>query len=300
MEVSSFTRRLVGYADVRDWAWWRLPTVLRCYVGAVTVAGLTMTVFAFSQTTWHIDDLVKFNIEAIDARFCDDLPGYWTRVKQELNNEKEWVRPAEQWDKAPEGKGWVVELRGYTYHRGERFFVIDTLVENIARKGIKDRPKADAGTPLSRFMTRLNDFLFSVSLPTQFATAQLFRVDQQGALLYSNAAHPPFLLHQRASGKTLVLEEPSNLLGAMPNMDFEERRLTMSSGDTLFVYTDGLTDRRTEAGEFYSIDRVAALLEESRDADLSTVYDSIYNDVSSFPATDDFKDDIAFVVTRFH
>src|SRR5438067_2818231 len=160
--------------------------------------------------------------------------------------------------------------------------------------------EADPGSSLDQVMSRLNNFLFAVSLPTQFATAQLFRVDQQGALLYSNAAHPPFLLHQRASGKTLVLEEPSNLLGAMPNMDFEERRLTMSSGDTLFVYTDGLTDRRTEAGEFYSIDRVAALLEESRDADLSTVYDSIYNDVSSFPATDDFKDDIAFVVTRFH
>lgn len=60
MEASSFTRRLLGNADVRDWAWWRLPTVLRCYVGVVTVAGLAMTVFAFSQTTWHIDDLMKF------------------------------------------------------------------------------------------------------------------------------------------------------------------------------------------------------------------------------------------------
>src|SRR5438477_2070675 len=159
--------------------------------------------------------------------------------------------------------------------------------------------EADPASSLDQFMSRLNNFLFAVSLPTQFATAQLFRVDQQGSLLYSNAAHPPFLLYQRACGKTLVLEEPSNLLGALPNMEFEERRLTMSSGDTLFVYTDGLTDRRTESGEFYSIDRVAALLEESRDADLSTVYDSIYNDVSSFPATDDFKDDIAFVVTRF-
>jgi diguanylate cyclase (GGDEF)-like protein len=60
MEASSFTRRLLGYADVRDWAWWRLPTVLRCYVGAVTVAGLAMTAFAFSQTTWHLSDLAKF------------------------------------------------------------------------------------------------------------------------------------------------------------------------------------------------------------------------------------------------
>src|ERR1043166_2815032 len=38
------------------------------------------------------------------------------------------------------------------------------------------RTESDAATPLSEFMSRLNDFLFSVSLPTQFATAQLFRV----------------------------------------------------------------------------------------------------------------------------
>ena len=45
---------------------------------------------------------------------------------------------------------------------------------------------------------------------------------------------------------------------------------------------------------------VAAVLEGSPGADLSTVYDSIYSDVSGFAATEEFKDDIAFVVTRFH
>jgi serine phosphatase RsbU (regulator of sigma subunit) len=153
---------------------------------------------------------------------------------------------------------------------------------------------------LSEFMARLNDFLFSVSLPTQFATAALFRVDAGRELVYSNAAHPPFLLHQRHSGKTILLEQPSNLLGAMPNMAFEEHSITVAPGDTLFVYTDGLTDRVNGSGEFYSIDRVAAVLDGAHGADLGTVYDSIYADVSNFAATEEFKDDIAFVVTRFH
>ena len=159
--------------------------------------------------------------------------------------------------------------------------------------------EANAHTPLSSFMSRLNDFLFSVSLPTQFATAQLFRIDAGGNLVYSNAAHPPFLLHRRDLGQTMIFEQPGHLLGAMPKMSFEEHTLKVAPGDTLFVYTDGLTDRRNDAGEFYSIDRIAALLERSSGADLATVYDAIYEDVRSFPATDDFKDDIAFVVTRF-
>lgn len=160
--------------------------------------------------------------------------------------------------------------------------------------------EADNGRSLSEFMARLNDFLFSVSLPTQFATAALFRINAGRELVYSNAAHPPFLLHQRSSGKTLVLEQPSNLLGAMPKMEFEEHSVTVNPGDTLFVYTDGLTDRVNREGDFYSIDRIAAVLDRGGDEDLATVYDSIYSDVSNFLATEEFKDDIAFVVTRFH
>ena len=160
--------------------------------------------------------------------------------------------------------------------------------------------EADAQTSLSSFMASLNDFLFSVSLPTQFATAQLFRIDSAGNLVYSNAAHPPFLLFQRSNGKTVVHEAPSHLLGAMPSMLFEEHRLQIAAGDTLFVYTDGLTDRRNAAGEFYSIDRIVALMDGSSDADLTALYDRIFEDVSTFPATEEFRDDIAFVVTRFH
>ena len=159
--------------------------------------------------------------------------------------------------------------------------------------------EAAAGTSLAEFMSSLNDFLFSVSLPTQFATAQLFRLDADRNLLYSNAAHPPFILHRKATGETLILEQPGHLLGALPAMPFEEHALTIAKGDTLFVYTDGLTDRRTAGGDFYSIDRIAEIVAASHDEELGTLYDRIFHDVSTFHSTEDFKDDIAFVVTRF-
>jgi sigma-B regulation protein RsbU (phosphoserine phosphatase) len=159
--------------------------------------------------------------------------------------------------------------------------------------------EASADTSLAEFMSKLNNFLFSVSLPTQFATAQLFRIDGAKNLVYANAAHPPFLLKKRANRETMVFDQPSNLLGAMPHMSFEEHTMPIASGDTLFAYTDGLTDRRNEKGEFYSIDRVARLL-ESPDQDFGRLYDAIFHDVQSFSATDELRDDIAFVVSRFH
>jgi serine phosphatase RsbU (regulator of sigma subunit) len=160
--------------------------------------------------------------------------------------------------------------------------------------------EAAAHDSLATFMSHLNDFLFTVSLPAQYATAQLLRIDSDGSLVYANAAHPAFLLHRSQERRTDVVEQPGHLLGAMPKMEYEECRTTISSGDTLFVYTDGLTDRRTSSGEFYSIDRVARLLEKSGDDDLGEVYDRIYADICSFATTEEFKDDIAFVVTRFH
>jgi serine phosphatase RsbU (regulator of sigma subunit) len=154
---------------------------------------------------------------------------------------------------------------------------------------------------LADFMMRLNEFLYSVSLPTQYATAAMFRIGvTERRLFYANAAHPPFLVHHRSQRRTAIYEQPSNLLGALPNMVFEENSLVIEPGDTLFVYTDGLTDRVNAAGEFYSIDRVAAVLDAKQSADLATVYDAIYADVTGFAATEEFKDDIAFVVTRFH
>lgn len=60
MEASSITRRVVAWADFRNWAWWQLPWRLRSYVGLVPVTAFALIGYAASQTTWHSTDLVKF------------------------------------------------------------------------------------------------------------------------------------------------------------------------------------------------------------------------------------------------
>jgi len=60
MRASSVTRRLLACAVVRDWAWWQLPALLRAYVGIVPATALAAIGVAASQTSWRVDDLVKF------------------------------------------------------------------------------------------------------------------------------------------------------------------------------------------------------------------------------------------------
>ncbi len=60
MRASFVTRRLRAAAVVRDWAWWRLPALLRAYVGAEPAAALAAIAVAASQTSWRTGDLMKF------------------------------------------------------------------------------------------------------------------------------------------------------------------------------------------------------------------------------------------------
>ena len=60
MEASSLTRRLLARADFRDWAWWQLPWLLRCYVGVVPVAAAVLACVAAAGTIWHAADAAKF------------------------------------------------------------------------------------------------------------------------------------------------------------------------------------------------------------------------------------------------
>src|SRR6266852_9452904 len=60
MEASSVSRRLLARAVVPNWAWWRLPLLLRMYVGTVVLVAFAFTCFAASQTTWHASDAWRF------------------------------------------------------------------------------------------------------------------------------------------------------------------------------------------------------------------------------------------------
>jgi diguanylate cyclase (GGDEF)-like protein len=60
MNASSDARRLLERVDVRNWAWWQLPMVLRCYVGVIPLAALGMIGFALSRTVWTVPDLLEY------------------------------------------------------------------------------------------------------------------------------------------------------------------------------------------------------------------------------------------------
>ena len=110
------------------------------------LAGKTPTSLVKDDFGTGIDDLVQINIEHVDVRFTDDLAGFWENLPPTAKD-KENVRPIDQAKTGPTGKGWVVEIQGYTYHHDDKVFIRDTLLETLAAKGITEKaaPAAPAG-----------------------------------------------------------------------------------------------------------------------------------------------------------
>ena len=105
-----------------------------------------------------IDDtyvhLAQINITGLDCRYTANMAECWATLKldDKDNEERRDSVRAPREDKAthtvkpPEGKpGWLVELRGYTYNKENRHFIIDGLIDNLALLGgVKDAAPAGA------------------------------------------------------------------------------------------------------------------------------------------------------------
>jgi type IV pilus assembly protein PilM len=91
-------------------------------------------------------DLIRFNIDEFDSLYCEDLGPLPAKVNA-LGVVKNHIQPPVKDDFKLEGKGWIIEVRGSTEHAlGDRF-VLEALVENIARTPILGQaaPKPAAG-----------------------------------------------------------------------------------------------------------------------------------------------------------
>ncbi|MFN4261515.1 MAG: type IV pilus assembly protein PilM [Gemmataceae bacterium] len=102
------------------------------------------------QEAQHLQDLIQFNIEAVDCLFTDNLEHvfaqspYFVILNKRSPSVKEkadTIAMREQdYQKPPTGPGWIVQIRGFTDHKDTRQFIINTLLENL-----KNADKAPTG-----------------------------------------------------------------------------------------------------------------------------------------------------------
>ena len=118
-----------------------------------------------------------------------------------------------------------------------------------------------------------------------------------GELIYSNGGHCPPLL--RKGGVSAPLPLPRGpLIGAFEGMEFLTLGVTLEPGDTLFCYTDGVTEAQTPAGEEFSDERCLPLLDSLGNLPLPEMLDALRREVGAFTGTAMLDDDCTMLALR--
>jgi serine phosphatase RsbU (regulator of sigma subunit) len=114
----------------------------------------------------------------------------------------------------------------------------------MARIGNALRGLSVTGQPASTLLYWLNRLVCSDESPEQVASAAVFVLDQdRPSLRWAQAGHPPPVLV--SGGVARLLARPFGLLlGAVPTARYDLGEEELATGDVLFLYTDGLIERR--------------------------------------------------------
>ena len=145
----------------------------------------------------------------------------------------------------------------------------------------------------AELLTALNQHL-SVNSPLgMFLTMICLLIDKHtNTVQYSSAGHLPILLRKASEGIPEVLKgAQSPPLGLMPETSFFLNTTHLETGDTLFLYTDGVVEARDKRGKEYTIERLTECVK--KEADSAAAYsERIFEDVRKFTTGADQHDDI--------
>ena len=149
-----------------------------------------------------------------------------------------------------------------------------------------------------RLLTELNDRLCIGNDTNIFVTLFCGMLDTDtGELIYSNGGHCPPVL--RKGGVSALLPLPRGpLIGAFEGMEFLTLGVTLEPGDTLFCYTDGVTEAQTPAGEEFSDERCLPLLDSLGNLPLPEMLDALRREVGAFTGTAMLDDDCTMLALR--
>ena len=107
-----------------------------------------------------------------------------------------------------------------------------------------------------------------------------------GELVYANAGHnPPFLIKPppaQAANAVQGLRSTGIPLGILEDAAWEAKSVDLDYGDTLFMYTDGVTEAQNPQGEFFGDQRLLAAAAENLLAPAAAIQDGILAAVEQF------------------
>jgi sigma-B regulation protein RsbU (phosphoserine phosphatase) len=118
------------------------------------------------------------------------------------------------------------------------------------------------------------------------------------SLVYANAGHNPPLLFRAAARCIEAMEVTGVALGMRADMEYEQRQLTLESGDILLLYTDGIVEAMNDKEELFGQNRLRSSLAAVTELSAKEILDSILHDLRQFTDGAEQSDDITAIVIK--
>jgi diguanylate cyclase (GGDEF)-like protein len=137
---------------------------------------------------------------------------------------------------------------------------------------------------------------------SSFVTLALYRFDlEAGTLTCVNAGHTPGLLLSARQGEVLTIMGDNMPIGVLPDEVYVEVCVPIGPGDSLLVYSDGITEACNAGGEQYGQERLIAAFEAGRKAALVpfALLDSLQQTLKGFTGGAPTLDDQTAIIVEW-
>lgn len=161
------------------------------------------------------------------------------------------------------------------------------------------RTRTQSGGSPSEILSDVNDQLCIGNTEELFVTVWLAIIDvYTGEGMIANAGHEHPALRHKDGKYELVKYHHGPAVATMEGIPFREHEVKFEPGDTVFVYTDGVTEATNLNNELFGDDRVVAALNHDPDADPKDLLPTVRRDIDEFVGEASQFDDITMLAFR--
>ncbi|MEN9564747.1 MAG: hypothetical protein RIR73_2991 [Chloroflexota bacterium] len=187
---------------------------------------------------------------------------------------------------------------------------IGILIGDVADKGVPSAlfmarahalimAEADIGATPAEVMNLVNTHITRLQKSTQFVTVLYGILDlKTREFSYARAGHePPLIMHTDGSVERMP-HSPGMAIGLWEPVTLDEKSVKLVAGDTLILYTDGMTDCRDPKGEAFGLERIKQTLGDLAKQNAQQICNTLLETLQSYQDGSKQDDDVTLVAVK--
>jgi serine phosphatase RsbU (regulator of sigma subunit) len=156
--------------------------------------------------------------------------------------------------------------------------------------------EADGEKGPAEVIASVNRILCRRGIAARFVTAFYGEIAADRTLRYCNAGHnPPFLIR---SGGLKRLHDGGTVMGLFHDCDFRTGEVPMAAGDTLVLFSDGVTEAENTAGDEFGDDQLRQCLDGAAQRSAIEIVESVRQSLAEFCGGATARDDVTIMALK--